>query len=65
MRMRMPWYRELKWLLAMRLAYVAYRMTEDEACLPMLEAWHALWKNFDAAEKYKTVPMRTVVRREP
>lgn len=60
MRKRMPYWLELKWLIASYVFDLLIWMTAREASHEMVIAIHYLATNFDNDEKFKTVPMRAV-----
>ena len=56
--MRMPWYKELKWLLAAKLFYWSLLLVQHEATKEMLTAYGDLADSFRNATKHNTIPMR-------
>lgn len=57
--MRMPFGKELKWLLAVKLWWWSYRLIENEADRDLIAAYQATAKNFRNATQHNTVRMQT------
>jgi len=55
---RMSWWRELKWLIAMKLIYWALVLMHNELSSEGLEAFAALGDVVDNDPRFNTVPMR-------
>lgn len=57
--MRMPFWKELKWLLAVKLWWWSYRLIENEADRDLIAAYQATAENFRNATPHNTVRMQT------